>query len=178
MKWKSWGLEIFHSLAWWHSFCHQIPHLIGFFSLFFPPNYKILSPNYKLLSIAGKSLVLSDNARYLGWTGTRKSWRDESLETSFSSASDPKSISISHSKLKEWISVWESVLNGLLIYSLESSFSRSIATLGGNFKNMPNKTSLIYFSLRRKSASAGEKTDFLQLSYLYHKEILVSYPQY
>lgn len=50
----------------------------------------------------------------------------------------------------------ELVLNGFLIYPLESSLSCSIAALGGNFKIWPI---IIDFFLpeKKKSASAGEK---------------------
>ena len=82
-------------------------------------------------------LALSDGAGRLGCTGTRKSRRDDSLKTSFSTPSDAKSISISHSGAGRMALGRALVLNGLLIYSLERSFSCSTAALGGNLKICP-----------------------------------------
>lgn len=103
--------------------------------LLIPPHYEKLSLNGKLMECDSKGLALPDSAGRLGCTGTWKSRRDDSLKTSSSAPSDAKSIHESHSEAGRM--TLRQALNGLLIYSLESSFSRYTAALGGNLKTCP-----------------------------------------
>ena len=69
----------------------------------------------------------------------------------------------------------ELVLNGFLIYPLESSSSCSIAALGGNFKIWPIIIDFFLPEKKKNQQVLEKKTDFLQLSYLHHGEVMVFY---